>query len=134
MVAEVESEWLTQPEAATLLRISIVTLHRWIKQGRLPAYRVGPRKVRIRRLDLAKVLTPAFEGEAHTVNEAMPMSAPLTIRPLTDEEVQRGLKALEEARALGERILARTKGKQLSSSVPIIRKDREERSRRLLGP
>jgi excisionase family DNA binding protein len=33
---------LTLKEAATLLKVSVVTLRRWIKQGRLPAYHVGP--------------------------------------------------------------------------------------------
>jgi excisionase family DNA binding protein len=49
---------LTLGEAAKLLKVSVVTLRRWIKQGRLPAYHVGPRKVRIKRSDLTKAFTP----------------------------------------------------------------------------
>lgn len=133
MAVDVESEWLTLSEAAKLLRISTVTLHRWIKQGRLPAYHVGPRKVRIRREDLARVFTPTLGAEVSTMKETMPMSSPLTIRPLTDEEAQRGLKALEEAKALRKAILARRKGKPFSSSAPLIRRAREERSKQLLN-
>jgi excisionase family DNA binding protein len=52
---------LTLPEAAALLKVSVVTLRRWIKQGRLPAYYVGPRKVRINRSDLSKAFTPTMQ-------------------------------------------------------------------------
>lgn len=34
---------LTRKETATLLGISLVTLHKWTNQGRLTAYRIGTR-------------------------------------------------------------------------------------------
>ncbi len=58
MTADLDGELLTIAEAAKLLKVSTVTLGRWLKQGRLPAYHVGPRAVRIRRQDLAALLTP----------------------------------------------------------------------------
>jgi excisionase family DNA binding protein len=116
---------LTLTEAATLLKVSVVTLRRWIKQGRLPAYHVGPRKVRINRSDLSKTFTPTNQEEV----SAMPERS--TIRPLTDVEVRAGLEALQESRAFIERLQERRKGQPLAPSWPLIRQDREARSKRL---
>jgi excisionase family DNA binding protein len=116
---------LTLTEAATLLKVSVVTLRRWIKQGRLPAYHVGPRKVRINRSDLSKTFTPTNQEEV----SAMPERS--TIRPLTDAEVQAGLEALQESSAFIERLQERRKGQPLAPSWPLIRQEREARSKRL---
>ena len=123
---------LTTAEAAKLLKVSTVTLRRWIKQGRLPAYHVGPRKVRIRREDLTKALTPTHQENVGSLKEEIPIAASLTIKPLTDEEVAQGLAAMGEADAVIEAIRARRKGKPLDSSVPLIRRERERRSKQLL--
>jgi excisionase family DNA binding protein len=121
------NDWdlLTLAEAATLLQVSIVTLRRWIKQGRLPAYHLGPRKVRIKRSDLAQAFTPTSQEEV----SAMPES--LTIRPLTDAEVREGLEALKESEALIQHLRERRNGQPLAPSWPLIRKEREARSQRL---
>ena len=58
---EPAADLLTRAEAAKLLKVSPVTISRWLKQGRLPAYRLGPRAVRIRRADLEGLLRAAFE-------------------------------------------------------------------------
>ena len=123
---------LTIAEAAKMLKVSTVTLRRWIKQGRLPAYHVGPRKVRIRREDLTKALTPTAQQEMSAVKEEMPIAASLTIKPLTAEEVAQGLAAMQEADAVIKAILARRKGKPLDSSAPLIRREREKRFKQLL--
>jgi excisionase family DNA binding protein len=116
---------LTIAEAAKLLKVSAVTLHRWIKQGRLPAYHVGPRKVRIKRSDLTKLLTLSTREEVSAVPER------ITVRPLTDAEVREGLEALQESEALIQRLRERRQGQPLAPSWPLIRKEREERSQRL---
>jgi excisionase family DNA binding protein len=116
---------LTLTEAATLLKVSVVTLRRWIKQGRLPAYHVGPRKVRIKRSDLSKAFSPTMQEEVSAVPERW------TIRPLTDQEVQEGLAALKEADAVIEAIRERRGGKPLDCSVSLIRQSREERAKQL---
>ena len=115
---------LTLTEAATLLKVSVVTLRRWIKQGRLPAYHVGPRKVRINRSDLSKAFTP-YREEVSAVSEK------ITIRPLTDAEVAEQLHAIAESEAFLARMRAKRGGKPLASSVPLIRQSREERSKQL---
>jgi excisionase family DNA binding protein len=117
---------LTLGEAATLLKVSVVTLRRWIKQGRLPAYHVAPRKLRIKRSDLTRAFTPTYHEEVSAMPERIP------IRPLTDVEVREALEALKEADAVIEAIRERRGGQPLDSSVPLIRRARETRARRLL--
>jgi excisionase family DNA binding protein len=117
---------LTLPEAAKLLKVSVVTIRRWIKQGRLPAYHVGPRKVRIRRHDLTQAFTPTYQEGMSAVPEN------LTIRSLTDAQVREGLDALKAADEVIQMIRERRGGKPLDSSVPLIRQSREERSKQLL--
>ncbi|MCC7352109.1 MAG: helix-turn-helix domain-containing protein [Anaerolineae bacterium] len=53
------SRYYTVPEAAEMLEVSPSTVWRWIEAGRLPAQRVGPKNIRIRKEDLAAVITPA---------------------------------------------------------------------------
>ena len=43
---------IKKPEAADLLGISVRTLEKMIARGALPAYRVGPKSVRLRREDI----------------------------------------------------------------------------------
>jgi len=123
-------EFLTIPEAAKLLKMSVVTIRRWIREGRLPAYQVGWRKVRIKSQDLARILTP--RREVNTRPERIPPSTDFTPRPLTEAEASGVLAVLNQADALGQEMLARRRGKPLGSSAPLIRKARQERSQHLL--
>lgn len=129
-VASDAEELLTIAEVAKLLKVSVVTLHRWLMQGRLPAYRLGPRGVRIRRSDLGKVLTPTLE-EADTSGEETSAGAGLTFCPLTEAEADRRLAAIKQVQAIREEMLAQRQGKPFAPSWPMIRKAREERSKRL---
>jgi AbrB family looped-hinge helix DNA binding protein len=63
--------------------------------------------------------------------QADPAAGSLLTRTLTDEEVQRGLAALEQAKQSRQAQLARRGGKVLPSSAELIRQGREERSARL---
>ncbi len=53
-----EAELCTIAEAARALRVSVSTVWRWINAGRLPAYRVGNRRIRLRKEDLRIVVAP----------------------------------------------------------------------------
>jgi excisionase family DNA binding protein len=44
--------FLTPQEVSDLLQVSVQSVRRWIKDEDLPAYKVGPRVWRIRKVDL----------------------------------------------------------------------------------
>ena len=132
-----DPDLLTTAEAAKLLKVSPVTILRWLKQGRLPAYRLGPRAVRIRRADVQALLRPAFGS--HVAPESVPTAAyehdpsvidhelVASLKPLTEEEKAEALAAMRAARELQQRILTRRGGRPLPPSWPLIRQAREER-------
>jgi excisionase family DNA binding protein len=125
------AELLTLAEAAKLLKVSPATLHRWLKDGRLRAYRVGPRAVRVARADLAKLLVPTTVPEEPGSNEAPPISPDLTVPPLTEVEAAATLAALQAAQALTAALQRHHSGAPLPASWPVIRQAREERAERL---
>jgi excisionase family DNA binding protein len=131
MVAAREPDYYTVAEAAKLLRVSPSTIWRWIDARRLPAYRAGVRTIRIRSDDLVQFMRLVKEKGSEDLQEAQSVQTDLVIRPLTDEEVQRGLEALQKARELGEAIRARRGGEPLDPSLPLIHKAREERLKQL---
>lgn len=51
-------EYISQQQVAAEFGISDRTVRRMISDGRLPAHRLGPRLVRIRRADVTLALTP----------------------------------------------------------------------------
>lgn len=59
------SPWLTADEAAAYLQVTRRTLDRYRAEGRLAAYRVGPRAVRFRASDLDDLARPILSGSAH---------------------------------------------------------------------
>lgn len=125
-----KKEWLTVAEAAALLRVGKSAVKRLIERGRIPVFHLGPRKVRLRREDVEAVLTTVVppEGQRYDADiYGIPM------KPLTPEEKVEQLALIEELRRFQEEVAARHGVKQFSSSVPIIRRDRLLRSKRLLG-
>lgn len=127
-----DGDLLTIPEAAAALKVSPVTIARWLKQGRLQAYRMGPRAVRIRREDLIEVLKPsghaetggaeAASGDAESGNGVV---HDLPDTPAASLSVAERLGALREAEGLRDRILTRRKGVQL----PAIEAERGKEKR-----
>jgi excisionase family DNA binding protein len=126
-----DNELLTIAEATRLLKVGRTTLHRWLRTGRLRAYHVGPRAVRIRRGDLAEIMTLSYGNGTVNVKETEAASLQAAIRPLTDEEVERGLAALAAAEELISRQRAMRGGQPYDESWPLIRAAREERSKQL---
>jgi len=148
-----DSDLLTIPEAAAALKVSPVTISRWLKQGRLPAYRMGPRAVRIRRDDLTDVLKPSGHadvdvGEPNAVTESGQDHAnggDVGARAGTGSGSGNGalraafaapamsaserLAALHEAEGLRDRVLSRRKGVQLPPVEPErVKEKRGKRS------
>src|SRR5579872_832653 len=54
--------YLTVPQAAQILSVHPSTIRRWIDQGRLPAYRLGPKRIAVRAHDLTGVIAPRSAG------------------------------------------------------------------------
>jgi hypothetical protein len=103
----------------------------------LPAHRVGSRALRIRREDLATMLSPAKSPEAVPIPITNPdllrmideaRQTKIVVPPLTEEERQHNLAWLEESRQLLEEMRRRRGGKVLPPSWPIIQQARDERS------
>ncbi len=127
-----DGDLLTMAEAAEALKVSQVTVARWLKQGRLPSYRLGPRAVRIRRADLAVVLSPASRSEPPPAASAAPAPDRLQVEPVEPmPEVVQQLETMWQAQALRERILARRRGVALSASAEEVERAREKRGKRL---
>lgn len=53
-----DTKYLTLSQAADRYGVSVRTLRRRIAEGRLPAYRVGPRSIRVAEADLARLARP----------------------------------------------------------------------------
>jgi excisionase family DNA binding protein len=102
-------ELLTVKEAAALLKMSTVTVSRWLKQGRLVGYRVGARSIRLRRLDVEALLEP-------------------TQTEVTDEEVAQREEVIRRLNERHAEMLRARGGKPMASSVDLIREDRERDS------
>ena len=128
-----ERDYYSVAQAAAALGVGHSTVWRWIASGKLPAYRVGPKNIRIKKQDLDNVIQPARPNRKDTSRpvDTMPVYTMLDIPPLTEEERQRGLDALERIDALQEKMLADRGGGPFPSSVELIREMREERSRQL---
>lgn len=122
-------EYLTVTEAATLLRVAPSTVRRWIREGDVSAYRLGQRRIGLRRGDLAALIAPVrAKTEAP---DALTRDEHPEIRRLTPEEKQRGLAALERMTALSDEIMAERGGKPFSPSWELLNEARDERSRQL---
>lgn len=135
-----ERDYYTVAQAAEILEVSTTTVWRWIRAELLPAYRAGPKNIRIKKSDLNRVITPARESaraaiereEVNPMKALMPSFTTRTVTPLTEEQAQQAVQAMQDADAAIAAIRARRQGKPLSSSAPIIREAREERSEQLL--
>lgn len=114
MEQEELGSFYTIQEAAKILRVSKGTVWRWVRDRKLPAYKVGDRAIRIRKEDLPLVVKRTdigVEGKEEVI-------AP-------DKEHQ--LAILEEARKLQAEMESRL-GEPLPNSVEEIHALREERA------
>ena len=57
-------QYLTPAEVAEELKVTDVTVRRWISTGELPASKAGPRRWMIRRVDLDRFLSDGARGSA----------------------------------------------------------------------
>lgn len=92
------SELLTVREAAAYLKVSPVTVKRYLRQGRLRGIHLSSRAVRVRRTDLDRFLTPGKREEEAT----MPKEPYVRSTPPPDEEIARRRRLLQEILAARE--------------------------------
>src|SRR5688572_29382890 len=105
-------DYVTVDEAAKLLNVAPSTIRRWIREGYLPADRIGKRRVAIRRADLATLITPArppVDRDGKLAGEES-----IEIPRLTPEEKERGLAAMERAQRHAKETTALRGGKIFS--------------------
>lgn len=128
MLETKDRDYYTVAEVAEKLDVSPSTVWRWVAGKRLPAYRVGERKIRIKKDDLDKVNPPA--------REIPPAPAE---SPEGDVFVRPSAEALAQRQEVVARILASQKGRSIAplTSADLIhqvRDEREERYRSWLKP
>jgi excisionase family DNA binding protein len=126
----VDEDYLTVAEAATRLRVAPSTIRRWIRQGDLPAYRLGRRRVGLKRGDLERLVTPVTPAD---YTNQMSRITTTEVRRFTDEERQRGLELMDELERMAKAITAERGGKLFSPSWEILAEQREARTRQLMG-
>jgi excisionase family DNA binding protein len=130
--APLPDDFVTVAEAAALLRVAPSTIRRWIRQGTVPAYRIGPRRVALKRGELATLVAPTAANE-NTHGTGLRYGEGL-LRRLTLEQQQRGLAALERAERLSQEIAERRRlagFPPLPPSWEVIAEMRDERDREL---
>ena len=121
----VDEEFVTVAEAATLLRVAPSTIRRWIREGDVPAHRIGRRRVALRRADLANLITPARPGMDLADDQKWEP------RRLTPEEQRQALEIMDRIQQRAKEIQARRGGKLFPPSWITINEQRDERTRQL---
>ena len=124
-----DEQYVTVAEAARLLQVHPSSIRRWMEAGTLPAFRVGQRRILLKRADLARLITPARveqgRGARPSGAESMPVS------PMSPQERARLLAVVEAARQAQQAQLARRGGKLFPSSDTLIDEARDQRTRDL---
>ncbi len=98
--AVADRDYYTIREAAAVLNVSAPTVWRWVTAGKLPAYRVGQRSIRIRQCDAEalRIGTPSTQS----ASEPLPVLEPPA--PLTPEERTKLQALVEQILEHGNRI------------------------------
>jgi excisionase family DNA binding protein len=125
----VDEEFVTVAEAATLLPVAPSTIRRWIREGDVPAHRIGRRRVALRRADLARLIAPARPSPETKGNVAV--DEPIVGCQLTPEEKQHALEVMDRIQQRAKEIQARRGGKLFPPAWITINEQRNERTRQL---
>jgi excisionase family DNA binding protein len=126
-----DDEYITVAEAAKALKVSQSTIWRWVNSGELPAHRVGQRGVRLKSTELTRLISPARQGvRKGGVRIELQMERERLSRPMTKEEKEGALAALDAVEQLAKEILARHGLERFTpSSAELLNESREERTR-----
>jgi excisionase family DNA binding protein len=121
--------YLTVAQAAERFSVHPSTIRRWIDRGRLPAYRLGEKRIGVRPSDLARLVEPR-PARLEQGGRAVRLER-LVIPPLTKEQQRRGLQALAELERLSAAITDR-QGRLAPESWELLNRSRDERTRDLM--
>ncbi|MGI8826523.1 MAG: excisionase family DNA-binding protein [Chloroflexota bacterium] len=122
-------QFLTVSQAAGILAVHSSTVRRWIHDGRLPAYRIGDKGVRVVLTDvvgLARSLGQAAEKEGY-----MSAAEKLGILPLTEKEQEAAFAASAAAQSFREK-LRQEHGDNAPQAWQLLNEAREQRTGELL--
>jgi excisionase family DNA binding protein len=78
-----QSAWMTPADAAREVGLTPHAIRAWIARGELPAERTGPRRLRIRRSDLAQVLRAVRQSSGLPRSDAGQADVSVLQRPPT---------------------------------------------------
>jgi excisionase family DNA binding protein len=136
-MSALEDDYLTVDEAASLLRVAPSTVRRWIRQGDVPAFRMGKRRVALRRADLSALITPLHAGRHAAGDDDGAWQETVALTPEEEERreraKERALQVLAELKKKREEDRARRGGKPFPPSWITINEMRDERTRQLIG-
>jgi excisionase family DNA binding protein len=119
-------DFVTVQEGAAFLHISQSTVWRRVKAGDVRAYRLGGRRVWLRRTELAGLVKPATESTRK--GGTMAQGERVHERRLTEAERQQMLEAVEAARELRAKLLEARGGKLFRPAYEDINEAGQERS------
>jgi excisionase family DNA binding protein len=66
-----DGDFYTVTEAAAILAVSRTTVLRWIEEGRLTAFKLGPKTFRIRKTDVEALISPYQSKQDPTTERAV---------------------------------------------------------------
>ncbi len=121
--------YLTVVQAAEHFSVHPSTIRRWIDRGRLPAYRLGEKRIGVRPSDLARLVAPRPARLAQ--GERMAQAERPVVPRLTKAEQRRGLQILAELERFRDALAARH-GKLTPESWELLNQSRDERTRALM--
>src|SRR5579862_744006 len=110
-------------EVAGLLGVHVSTVRRWIASGKLPAYRVGGKGVRVQYRDVFTLVRPLRSDDGGNRVQQAEKRVP----PLTPDEQQRGFEALAELRRLRADALENRGGIPYPESSELLAQERDAR-------
>jgi excisionase family DNA binding protein len=113
-------------EAARLLRVSESTVWRWVKEGIVPSYRVGRKRVYLKAGELADLVKPMQDKRTSDLER---LSERMHLVPMAPGRARKD--AVERAQAFRSEMLAKRGGVPFPPAWIDINEMREERSREL---
>lgn len=123
MVTRFKNEYVTVADAADLLGVAQSTIRRWIKEERVPTYRLEDRRILLKRDQLS-----GLYSSLHTTDELDDLrNVPL----MTAEERRHAMNVVRELERSRDELVRKRGGKPFLPAEGVIREMRDERTREL---